>query len=192
MGGLCLSQEFQSFDANTKTVLSIRTKYRNSNFDEIRTMPGVNAITHKYSRHRVSPVSLHRVSADLLSCSPTLTDWDHDGDLDLSCSVVSPGPGIMYYENAEINSAVIAAKDDAPGCSITPNSCSDFFTLSYDSDKYSGARVEVLNTSGELIYAGLLLKGQETMRCDDWPAGMYVVRIQQDNNTTTQAFLVAH
>ena len=107
-----------------------------------------------------------------------------------------PVDGTSYYRLAQVDdngditySAIVAVEYNEAGITIYPNPNEGLFTISYLNDEQPYA-VEITDMEGKLIYTGSGTKMPATVKLNGAPPGMYIVRLQLNENIITSKLII--
>lgn len=119
---------------------------------------------------------------------PILTDWDADGFWNLVIGNERGGIS-AFATNLQIDGTVDideAVQNDADW-QLFPNPTTGTFQVVQATS--APARFSVYDLTGRLMLASELNIGTSTYDAANWPAGMYVVRLQTEGNTTVRTLV---
>jgi alpha-amylase len=73
---------------------------------------------------------------------------------------------------------------------LMPNPASGSFEITGGENIDQKAHVQVFNSAGSLFFQGMLEGNKMTIRTQDWPAGLYMVKVSGENGMETKRVMV--
>jgi len=102
------------------------------------------------------------------------------------------GGGVQfYYQDSLIN--VISENENRPQFSIFPNPAGKSFSIRVLSNKEPRSnRIQIMNSLGQIVLNRKASYGEEIVRTEDFPSGVYFVSISDGDLQTVQRVVVIH
>src|SRR5688572_11224683 len=95
---------------------------------------------------------------------------------------------ILVIENTDPFFSVETLPDFAG--SVYPNPATDFVNVNFDINQYTNARVEMVNSNGQMIYSNLLTTANHKIDLQQISAGVYFVKIIADEGQMVRKVVV--
>lgn len=114
---------------------------------------------------------------------PCFGDLDSDGDMDIMAGEVYGA--FNYFENTSVSS--VNDKDLNQSFVVYPNPSNTFFNCVLNTTE--NVRLNVFNTSGQVVYSTQVVQTQVVVHNSEWPTGLYTVRIETPDGTFTKKIM---
>jgi Secretion system C-terminal sorting domain len=77
------------------------------------------------------------------------------------------------------------------GLRIYPNPASCYVNIVLDNHVQQG-NIDVYNMTGQIIYQGSIAENEMILKTNNWPEGLYAVKINTDSESLSKCFVVSH
>lgn len=95
---------------------------------------------------------------------------------------------ILVTEDIDVTFGV-ESENDFKG-QVYPNPATDYVNVKYDAVLYHNARVEMINSSGQMVYNANLIEANNRIDLTNYSAGVYYVKIMADEGSMVQKVVV--
>ncbi|MCA6362237.1 MAG: T9SS type A sorting domain-containing protein [Bacteroidetes bacterium] len=76
-----------------------------------------------------------------------------------------------------------------PTPAVFPNPAQHTVNVVFDSETEATVRIDVYNTSGQLVYSDVSAANRSVLNVAGWPAGIYLLRIERNGTVFTEKFI---
>ena len=99
---------------------------------------------------------------------------------------------LIYASTLEVNANTtnVFTKELANDFNVYPNPSNGKFTLTLNDLKYKSWNVSIINTNGIVVYRALIDKTTKEIDLSNSPKGNYVVRISDQNESSTRKIII--
>lgn len=125
-------------------------------------------------------------------CIPVLADWDKDGDLDLSCTVVYDNTvaNLVYFENIGSSSVESERGLKHSLFDVLPVPANSYLDIQIEAEGASDAQIAVTDVHGRKIYEDRISGQTYRINCENWMPGSYIVRIVNEKHSASKVVQV--